>query len=228
MLRPTLVLSCVALAASPCAQMPVLSGSSWHVTGNPDLGELGTDRQEPVDHAIFQSDDGRWHLWSCIRHTKVGRVLNAWESTDLRRSPWEPMGIAMRAESELGESIEDWGGQEWIQAPFVIRHAGRHHMFYGGHRSELGACQICVATSPDGRVFEKRRDEHWHSRVFVALCLADDDTELRCATGSGHNGLLFVVWDVAGHAGRRAYFRVVDASSDRWGHVNVDDFRIGR
>lgn len=54
-----------------------------------------------------------------------------------------------------------------FQAPHVIVADGRYYMFYGGHNTELGECQICLATSDDGRLFERYRGQRGYSRVFV-------------------------------------------------------------
>lgn len=147
--------------------MPSLRGEPWYIGDNPDLGGLGTDRQEIVDHAIWQAADGSWQLWACIRRCKVGRVLYGWEGGLLTQKHWRQTGVRMRARPDFGESIDDWGGQEWIQAPHVIRHAGRYHMLYGGHRSELEHCQTCLATSEDGKSFIRHRNALGQSRVFV-------------------------------------------------------------
>ena len=64
--------------------MPVLDGEPWMIGRNPDLGELHDGEQEVVDHAIFQSDDGRWHLWACIRGDRESDA----SSTDGRAAPW--------------------------------------------------------------------------------------------------------------------------------------------
>ena len=158
---------------------PMLEGEQWHIGNNPDLGVLNREGQEIVDHAIFPSDDGHWHLWACIRGTAVGRLFYHWEGTSPLAPDWEPRGVAMRADAAFGESLDDWNGEEWIQAPHVIVRDGKHHMFYGGHRSETGACQVCLATSADGRAFERYRDERGHSRVFVGPGEARDPMVLR-------------------------------------------------
>lgn len=148
-------------------EVPVLEGPFWPISNNPDLGVLGAERQEVVDHAIFQSRDGCWHLWACIRGTAIGRLLYRWESETLKTPHWQPQGVAMRAAARYGESLDDWNGEEWLQAPHVIERRGLYYMFYGGHRSETGECQICVAMSVDGRRFRRHRNRHGFSRVFV-------------------------------------------------------------
>jgi len=54
------------------------------------------------------------------------------------------MGIAMEADPKLGETA---GG---LQAPHVVRAGDRYLMFYGDWEN------ICLATSRDGKVFERR------------------------------------------------------------------------
>ncbi len=147
-------------------RIPVVREPMWHIGSNPDLGELTGAGQEVVDHAIWQSADGRWHLCACIRGTRIGRLLYAWEGRSLVEPNWTPVGIGMRRDHAAGESLHDWRGQEWIQAPHVTRWDGIYHMFYGGHSTEADCGQICLATSADGRDFVRHRDARGYSRVF--------------------------------------------------------------
>jgi hypothetical protein len=118
----------------------------WQVAGDPDLGSYTTAAQQPVDFAVWQAADGTWQLWSCIRGTACGgqtRLFYRWEGADLCASDWQPMGIAMEARVDLGETA---GG---LQAPHVIREAGVYYMFYGDWQ------RICLARSEDGKSFER-------------------------------------------------------------------------
>lgn len=131
-------------SAEAAPQVPEIAGEWRHIAGNPDLGELGSDAQEPVDFGIWQADDGTWQLWSCIRKTKESgktRLFHRWEASNFHDPQWRPMGIAMRAEPKYGETP---GG---MQAPYVFRHAGRPVMFYGDW------VNICRADSDDGKRF---------------------------------------------------------------------------
>lgn len=115
-----------AMGAAPA--VPKISGDWWRIASSPDLGELGTAQQQPVDFAIWQARDGTWQLWSCIRATREPgntRLLYRWEGAQLTDANWKPMGVAMRADSALGETV---GG---LQAPFVVRDRDRFLMFYG-------------------------------------------------------------------------------------------------
>lgn len=125
---------------------PYLDSDFLRLTGQPDLGRYTTDRQQPVDSAVWQAADGIWQLWSCIRGTGCGgqtRLFHAWEGASLDAPDWAPRGIAMEADPALGETP---GG---LQAPHVIRHDGRYLMFYGDWE------RICLATSEDGKTFTR-------------------------------------------------------------------------
>lgn len=159
--------------------MPVVQGKPWHIGDNPDLGALTGEKQQIVDHAVFRSRDGAWHLWACIRSTKIGRLLYAWEGSSLEQRVWKQKGIAMRVSPQHGESVDDWGGKEWIQAPHVVTHANRFYMLYGGHRSEMEHCQICLATSADGRKFERHKNAQGQSRVFIGPGEARDPMTIK-------------------------------------------------
>ena len=147
----------------------------WRIGNNPDLGELsGGETQEVVDHAIFQSTDGNWHLWACIRGIQIGRLLYRWEGNTLEQSDWEPKGVAMRVDRSYGESVNPRGGEEKIQAPHVITRDGTFYMFYGGGATELGEGQICLATSKDGREFQRYKNQNGYSRLFAGPMAARD------------------------------------------------------
>ena len=81
---------------------PRVVGDWWQIAGNPDLGELTTTDQQPVDFAVWPAADGTWELWSCIRKTKERghtRLFHRWASITLSVSNWSPRGVAMRGEA---------------------------------------------------------------------------------------------------------------------------------
>ena len=136
---------------------PHIDGGWWQVAGNPDLGPLTGEEQQPVDFSIWQARDGTWQLWSCIRGTKCGgknRLFYRWEGKDLTDADWQPMGIAMQADTSLGETE---GG---LQAPHVIRVDGTYYMFYGDWE------RICLAESQDGKVFVRVLNRRGQPNLF--------------------------------------------------------------
>jgi hypothetical protein len=143
-------LACVFVsAAAPAAGPPVpeIDGDWWTVAGSPDLGPLTLPKQQPVDFAVWQAADGTWQLWSCVRGTKAagrGRVFHRWEGKKLTDPDWKPMGVAMEADPAVGETP---GG---VQAPYVFKTGDTYAMLYGDWEN------ICLATSKDGKTFERK------------------------------------------------------------------------
>ncbi len=126
--------------------VPHIPGGWWQIAGDPDLGAYTSEKQQPVDFGIWQATDGSWQLWSCIRHTKCGgntRLFYRWEGRDLTTPDWTPKGIAMQADTSLGETR---GG---LQAPYVFKEGDIYWMVYGGWGN------INLAQSTDGKSFER-------------------------------------------------------------------------
>jgi len=153
----TSLLLVLALIACAGQQTPYIASEWWAAATNPDLGEFSSEKQEPVDFAIWRAADNSWQILSCIRNTKCGghgRVLYRWEGTALTDTNWTPKGIAMLADPELGEAK---GG---LQAPFVFRENEKFYMFYGDwHR-------ICPATSEDGKTFTRKLNSRGQPDLF--------------------------------------------------------------
>lgn len=140
--------------------VPQIDGEWWDVTGNPMDHEFATERQEPVDFAVWQAADGTWQMWSCFRKTTAGgedgktRFFYRWEGTHPTDTEWKPMGIAMDADPSLGETP---GG---LQAPHVVKIGDIYHMFYGDW------INICHAVSKDGKNFERVIQENGKTGMF--------------------------------------------------------------
>ncbi len=137
--------------------VPQVDGEWWPVADNPDLGPCTDPKQQPVDFGIWPAADGSWQIWSCIRHTKCGgntRLFYRWEGAHLTDEHWKPMGIAMQADTALGESR---GG---LQAPYVFQTRGAYYMVYGDWK------RICLARSDDGKTFVRVRNEKGEPALF--------------------------------------------------------------
>ena len=52
-----LLLFCPRPAPAESVLVPEIDGPWWDITGQPDLGALGTDTQEPVDFGLWQAGD---------------------------------------------------------------------------------------------------------------------------------------------------------------------------
>jgi hypothetical protein len=154
------------------ASVPRIIEPWWQVAGDPDLGPWTSPQQQPVDFAIWPARDGRWQLWSCIRKTKCGgntRLFHRWEFNSLTEPNWTPGGIAMTADPNLGETS---GG---LQAPHVIREGETYFMFYGDWRN------ICLASSRDGKSFERVRGANGRPQLFSEDRQANEITNTRDA-----------------------------------------------
>jgi hypothetical protein len=149
-----LLLALLLQAQSP---VPRIEGDWWTVAASPDLGPLTRPEQEPVDFAIWQAAGGRWQIWSCIRKTgEEGRtrLLYRWEGESPLHRDWKPMGIAMRADPDFGETP---GG---LQAPYVFHANGEYNMFYGDW------VNICRARSSDGKTFARVLQPNGRAGMF--------------------------------------------------------------
>ncbi len=165
LLLAALAAATLCAAAEPPPLVPRIVGEGWTIAGDPDLGVLTSEKQQPVDFGIWQAADGTWQLWSCIRATKEAgktRLFHRWESARLTDRDWTPKGIAMRADPALGETE---GG---LQAPYVMRHDGKFLMFYGDWAN------LCLATSADGKTFARHRDARGRPQLSVAGTVVHD------------------------------------------------------
>lgn len=152
------------------ALRPVIEGDWWPIAGNPDLGYLTGEKQQPVDFGVWKAKDGSWQAWSCVRGTKEpgkSRLFYGWEGKTITARNWTPMGIKMRSDPLVGEIP---GG---MQAPHVIREDDTWQMFYGDWNA------ICRATSSDGKLFE--RIVQWNQETVTALFTEGAGTNTRDA-----------------------------------------------
>jgi len=157
-LRPLLAASVVVtLRASDTFLVPQIDGDFWTIAGDPDLGKYTTPKQQPVDFGIWRAADGTWQLWSCMRGTAAPgktRLFYRWQAKSLEDKNWTPMGIAMQADPNFGETE---GG---LQAPFVLKEDSTYYMFYGDWE------HIALAKSMDGKTFARQLMPNGVSGMF--------------------------------------------------------------
>jgi len=217
-------------------RIPYIDGNWWYVGNNPDLGEITSEKQQVVDHCFFQAANGKWQLWACIRHTKVGRIFYRWEGDSIEEPNWTPMGIAMRSDPKYGESYGHSPDDEMLQAPHVIKEDGKYYMFYGGGGSPYTKMrkkffkryprtenQICLATSLDGINFTRYEDTDGYSQTFYGPGLARDPMVIKI----GGQFLCYYcgnLEDGLGLIALRTSFDLIDWSD----HTTVYDWEMGR
>lgn len=161
--------------------IPEVIGDWWQIAGNPDLGKYQTERQQPLDFGIWQAADGTWQLWSCVRRTACGgrnRLFYRWEGDNLTSKDWRPMGIAMEADTNFGETE---GG---LQAPYVILQEDVYYMFYGDW------VNICLAMSWDGKTFAR----HLNANCLSGLFSEKPGTSSRDPMVMAHNDQYYIYY----------------------------------
>jgi len=138
--------------------IPQIDGEWWQVAGDPDLGRYTTPKQQPVDFGVWPAADGTWQLWSCIRGTSAPgktRLFYRWQGDSLTTKNWKPIGIAMEADPNFGETE---GG---LQAPYVMKEGSEYLMFYGDWE------HIALARSRDGKTFARQLGPDGKSGMFT-------------------------------------------------------------
>jgi hypothetical protein len=156
------------------------------------FSKYAENRNEPVDHHLFQDSRGTWHLWGCVRQTSVGRILYHWEADTLTQSPWKATSEIIRCDQGVGECMNTTHGEEVIQSPYFVYDDGLYYMFYGGASTGLDSegkpvevqgegfaisdadSQICLTTSTDGRNWTRHRDANGNSRVLAGPAAVRD------------------------------------------------------
>lgn len=149
-LLSVILLSCTNQPRQVTAPVPVIEGEFWRIGEAPDLDSLNgpdSDKQHVVDHGFVKDNNGTWHLWACMRGTKVGRLLYEWEGHSLTDGKlWQKKGVVARAEAAWGEQVRD--GVEQIQAPYFRKVGDLYFCFYN-------SAGIRLMTSEDGKNFQR-------------------------------------------------------------------------
>ncbi|MFU7561280.1 hypothetical protein [Stieleria sp. JC731] len=143
--------------------VPKIQGDWIKLVGRPPLEKWASEKAEPVDFTVFQADDGRWQLISCIRHTTHPggtRLLYRWSSDSLTKDNWDPEGIFLSSQADLDHA------EGTVQAPFYVKDAGKHYLFYNSRGGHLLTSEDGLTFSPVGKkaIFPMGRD----------VCILDD------------------------------------------------------
>lgn len=188
--------------------VPQIDGPWWQVAGNPDLGDLTSPGQQPVDFGVWQAPDGTWQLWSCIRFTRCGtgtRVFHRWEGARLTDTDWRPMGIVMQADPTLGETACG------IQAPYAFRAADNDwRMVYGDWE------HICESSGRDGKSFTRILDASGRSGMFAEAPNANTRDPMVLRVGD-----LWHLYYTAGPGGRGSVYVRTSRDLRTWSDSRV-------
>ncbi len=187
--------------------MPKIVGDWWTIATNPDLGEFSKAGQQPMDFSIWQAADGSWQLGACVRGTACGgegRLLWRWQSDSLRNEHWASAGLLLQADTEVGETL---GG---LQAPYVLREAGKYHMVYGDW------VNICYATSTDGKDFLRVLQPDGRCALFSEGCSNNTRDPMLFA----HKGVYYVYYTGVVDGVGAIYSRT-SADMKNWGPSSI-------
>ena len=197
--------------------MPKL-GEFVRVAGPPEIGKFATAEMEVVDFAVWQARDWTWQAWSCIRKTAepgATRLFHRWEGKSLVSGPWEPMGVAMRADPAFGER------QGSMQAPYVLRIGEEYRMFYtsGG--------RVFLAVSEDGKSFMRKMTAPGSFGLFGG---DDKAAEAKVIGGAGRDimilrdGARWIAYYTANPDGLGKVYARVSPDLKTWGEPVVVAF----
>lgn len=149
----TICSSCKLNENTEPTHIPVIEGDFWRIGEASDLDSLNGDnpeRQHVVDHGFVKDKDGKWHLWACIRGTKVSRLLYEWVGESLTNGElWEQKGVVARAMPEWGKQKN--GLTEQMQAPYFLKIEDKYYCFYN-------SSGVRVMTSEDGANYRAYQD----------------------------------------------------------------------
>src|SRR4030042_4028584 len=175
-------------------------------------------------------------IFSYVGHVK-GQPINFtldFETGNLRG--WEKTGTAFDHQPTLGDNPtarnrgqpSNHQGRYWIGT--YGKYQGRSDQKQGGIQGDRpqGTLTSAPFTIPIGKLsFLIGGGSSVETRVEL---LVQDPIEgsIRVYHASGRNTEIMhrVEWNLTPYAGKTGRIRIVDASSEGWGHINVDDFRF--
>ncbi|QHT46356.1 hypothetical protein M662_07560 [Bacillus sp. SB49] len=133
-------------------------------------------------------------------------------------------GDAFSTKDVTNDMDWEWGG------PF--HHQGDYHL-WGAKDGGDGQTGILRSSSfilsGTGRISYLIGGGNDPDRLYAALVRAEDDQELMKATNTEWDDseeYSQVVWDASQYVGEEVYLKIVDNSTEGWGHINVDDFQV--
>lgn len=130
------------------------------------------------------------------------------------------------AGSAFDGSVTDDPGWGW---GCCFNQAGTHHLwgFAGGGDAATGTVTsepfTLTGTGMVSALVSGGRDEN---RLYVALT-TQDGAVLHKTTGTEDEAYRRVTWDARDHLGEQLRITAVDQATSGWGHINLDDVRVG-
>ena len=188
-------------------------------------------------HAVASGEVGRAHAASQTQRPQTPvsadtEVTWDFETGDLRG--WTSSGTAFAFQPTRGDntqarqSTSNHQGDYWVGT--YERYQGRPGEAAGTFQGDRpqGTLESQTFEIPPGPLrFLVGGGSEFATRVeLVVIDRIEGEIRVLHATGSDSDTMRRITWDLTPHAGRLGRIRIVDASSDDWGHINVDDIRF--
>ncbi|XEC93551.1 GH32 C-terminal domain-containing protein [Paenibacillus tarimensis] len=162
---------------------------------------------------------------SLHQHVQPALFNHDFEFTDLFPNEirgWTSVsGDAFAPESLVHEAYYSQGG--------TFNHAGTYHLwgFKDGGDGQTGELRSSTFTlGGNGGVDFLINGGRDIDNLYVALVKASTGEEVMKATGSNSETFQRVFWDASSYIGQELYIKMVDHSTDGWGHIGADDFNV--
>ena len=196
------------------------------------LSLLAGGTHEVVPGTVGPALAAPWTLQPQTPASADGDVTWDFETGDLRG--WASSGTAFAFQPTRGDnprarqSTSNHQGEYWVGT--YERYQGRRGEAAGtaqGDRPQ-GTLESPTFEIPPGPLsFLIGGGSEFATRVeLVVVDQIEGEIRMLHATGSDSDTMRRITWDLTPHAGRRGRIRIVDGSSDDWGHINVDDIRF--
>jgi beta-lactam-binding protein with PASTA domain len=158
-----------------------------------------------------------------------------WDFETGNLSGWIPTGVAFRSQPTFDDNtVYRKTGPANIQGRYWI---GTFEAYRGPNFGKPGATQgdgptgtltSISFTIPPSLTFRVGGGSSRLTRVELFVPDPDGARSVASASGRNTDTMQDVTWDLRQFAGQQGFIRISDESSGPWGHINVDDFRLGR
>lgn len=134
---------------------------------------------------------------------------------------WKVVSGNLYSERDVTSDKSFWGGD--------FGFAGSRHLwgYKAGTDDRTGVLKSeNFILSGNGKINFLIGGGHQSDKLYVALVRAFDGVELLKETGPGTESYSRVTWDASRYLGQELYIKVMDNSTDGFGHLNLDDIHV--
>ena len=167
--------------------------------GNPGRPAKKTPATPSTRTASFDFESGKLAPWKVVEG-KFGHAIGSRERFFHNNGEYNKQGTYYLTTLEASSDAEKGSDTQTgvIVSPLFIPTGGQMTFRVGGRRGP---------------------------KSYIALCQTDG-TELQKASGVNDQAMQEVAWDLSRYAGQKLFLKVVDQSTEGWGHITADDFQF--